>query len=98
MTAGPSPGSLMVVETVASSSAYVVSKVVAQVDALQSEKELSFRLKQTHRSRAAVQVGGLQPDLRRTPKKEMPIDSHLTYIADVCICLARANSFFGTYQ
>ena len=40
---GEQPGSLMVVETVASSSAYVVSKIVAQVDALQSEKELWFR-------------------------------------------------------
>ena len=66
--AGPSPWSLMVVEVVVSSFAYVVSKVAAQVGALQSDKELSFWLTQTHISRAAVQVGGLQSDLRRTSK------------------------------
>ena len=67
--AGQSPWSLMVVEVVVSSFAYVVSKVAAQVGALQLDKELSFCITQTHRSRAAVQVGGLQPDLRRTSKR-----------------------------
>ena len=58
--AGPSPWSLMVVEVVVSSSAYVVSKVAAQDGALQLDKELSFCITQTHRSRADGQLGGIR--------------------------------------